>query len=263
MSLLSSFFALNRRWSNRIGDSTILRRRHLYFAYPLTVGAWIAKQRNIKIVDIGAGKSCPFADAIKPDSGVRLLGVDISDEEMAENLALDERIVADVTKRLPFADHSVDAVVSRSVLEHLEDVERFCAEAARVLKPGGMFIHFLPSKFALFALINQSLPKRFAKGALHFFWEDSRGICGFPAVYDRCYPAALERILERNGFASVRIQTSWYQAFYFAFFLPLFLLALLYDFVLHTLGVRPLAAFLLITAQRSAGTGSASASGQS
>ncbi|MBI5060663.1 class I SAM-dependent methyltransferase [candidate division KSB1 bacterium] len=249
MSGLSSFFALNRRWSNAIGDATVLRRSHLYFEYPRVVGEWLAQQRDITIVDVGAGRSCPFAESVVPGAGVRVIGVDISDEEMAENTALHERIVADVTKRLPFTDHSVDAVVSRSVLEHLEDVERFCAEAARVLKPGGMFIHFLPNKFALFALVNQALPMRFAKGALHFFWEDSRGICGFPAVYDRCYPSALARILIRRGFEHIDVRTSWYQAFYFAFFLPLFLVFLLYDSILHLLKVRPLAAFLLVTAR--------------
>jgi SAM-dependent methyltransferase len=254
MGILNSFFAANRRWSNTIAQASVLHRDHLFFKYPQVVGEWIAAQEKATILDVGAGKLCPFAEYTRGNKNVRLIGVDISDEEMLDNPDLVEKHVADVTHHLPFADGSVDAVVSRSVLEHLADLERFCAEAQRVLAPNGVFIHFLPNKFALFALINQALPGKLAKGALRFFWEDSKGICGFPAVYNRCYPTAIENILSRNGFESIEVRISFYQAFYFGFFLPLFLLILAYDRILHALGIRNTAAFLLVIARRSGDT---------
>jgi Methyltransferase domain len=48
-------------------------------------------------------------------------------------------LIADCT-RLPYANSSVDAVVSMTVLEHLEHADQFLAEAYRVLKPGGVIL---------------------------------------------------------------------------------------------------------------------------
>ena len=47
-------------------------------------------------------------------------------------------VVADGTT-LPFANNSFDILYSRSVLEHVRDLDQFFAEAHRVLKPGGLF----------------------------------------------------------------------------------------------------------------------------
>ncbi|MDZ7700087.1 MAG: class I SAM-dependent methyltransferase [Deltaproteobacteria bacterium] len=43
-------------------------------------------------------------------------------------------------KRLPFADGSVDMVVSHVALHHLPDPIQMLRETARVLKPGGAFL---------------------------------------------------------------------------------------------------------------------------
>ncbi len=52
-------------------------------------------------------------------------------------------MVADCTK-LPFADGSIDCVVSNAVLEHVTNPEAFIKEAYRVLKPGGTIISGVP-----------------------------------------------------------------------------------------------------------------------
>jgi SAM-dependent methyltransferase len=45
--------------------------------------------------------------------------------------------------RLPFIDHSFDAVIACLVFEHIRDVDDAIAEVARVLRPGGRFCFFL------------------------------------------------------------------------------------------------------------------------
>ncbi len=56
------------------------------------------------------------------------------------------RFVGGVGERLPFADVSFDAVVCMEVLEHVRDPAAVVAEAARVLRPGGVFIFSGPNR---------------------------------------------------------------------------------------------------------------------
>ncbi len=48
-------------------------------------------------------------------------------------------------RTLPFPDASFDAVYSSNVLEHVRDFESIQAELARVLTPGGVAVHCVPS----------------------------------------------------------------------------------------------------------------------
>lgn len=66
----------------------------------------------------------------------RLLNLDLFD---APNV----HIISDGGK-LPFADGSIDVVVSQEVLEHIQDPFSAIAEIARVLKPGGQFYCQVP-----------------------------------------------------------------------------------------------------------------------
>lgn len=47
--------------------------------------------------------------------------------------------------KIPYPDQSFDVVFSSNVLEHIPDVERFGDEIKRVLKPGALAIHLLPT----------------------------------------------------------------------------------------------------------------------
>lgn len=48
-------------------------------------------------------------------------------------------------EQLPFGPGAFDLVLSNSALEHMEDLDRVLAEAARVLLPGGMLVFTVPS----------------------------------------------------------------------------------------------------------------------
>ena len=118
----------------------------------------IARYASLKagqvVVDVGGGKSCPFAKRIDSAARARIVDVDISEEELKHNDDVDEKRIADITRGLPFEPWEADLIVSRSVLEHLKDLEAFVAGSKPALRKGGYFIHVFPCKFAPFALIN-------------------------------------------------------------------------------------------------------------
>ena len=79
------------------------------------------------VIQIGSGND-RLAKAI--------LNVDIFNYEEVD-------MVADCTN-LPFADNTIDCVISNAVLEHVTEPELFIQEAYRVLKPGGIIITGVP-----------------------------------------------------------------------------------------------------------------------
>jgi SAM-dependent methyltransferase len=52
-------------------------------------------------------------------------------------------VVADLS-RLPFADNSIDGIISTAVLEHVSNPAAHVAEMLRVLKPGGRVLCYFP-----------------------------------------------------------------------------------------------------------------------
>ena len=95
-----------------------------------------------RVLDIGSGPGFLCADmaaAVGPQGRVR--GIDISPVMVARAAGRNPEgwvsfATGDAT-RLDEADASYDAVVSVQVAEYVPDVDAFCREAFRVLRPGG------------------------------------------------------------------------------------------------------------------------------
>jgi ubiquinone/menaquinone biosynthesis C-methylase UbiE len=201
-------------------------------------------------VDLGGGRSCVYASAVPRDRGVRLVAVDISAEELAHNADADVTMVADVARALPFSDGEVDLLVSRVVLEHVDGVPAAIANIHRVLKPGGRTIHFVPGRYATFALAARLLPFKPLLRLLHFAIPGSVGVVEFDVYYDQTDPVALERLFRAAGFREVTVTWTSAQADYFKSFLPAYVLVAAYQTVVRALGLRRLAAYVMVDARR-------------
>jgi SAM-dependent methyltransferase len=96
-----------------------------------------------KILDIGSGRSAmPWLFALL---GAEVMMVETGREDVSlwsriqqrQQLKIGWSIVTN--EELPFADNTFDVVTSFSVIEHQPDKAAAVAQAARVLKPGGVF----------------------------------------------------------------------------------------------------------------------------
>lgn len=247
--MIRKFININSKICSAIEKHLPQAKFRIFEFYIKTIGEKIELlKNNSSVLDVGAGKNCLFAKY--KNKNFKLIGIDISDDELMHNIELDEKIMADITKEIPLPTNSIDLVVSRSVLEHLSDLENFIKQTKNVLKPGGYTIHLLPSKFAIFALINQLLPAKISKAVINSFYPESLGICGFPAYYNRCYYSAIEELYKNNGFEVESIKTSYFQSQYFRFFMPFYLISALYESLVYKLNLKNLAAYLLIIARK-------------
>jgi len=204
--------------------------------------------KGARILDVGGGRRSPIVRYLNNE--ITLIGVDISDEELKLNPYLKEYYVADVTKELPFEDNSIDLIISRSLIEHLESIEPFMQESHRVLKPGGKCIHLCPSRFAPFAIINQILPNFLAKKILYKLHPHQVGLGGFKAYYDQTYVPALPKLLQKVGFNVDFVKVGYYQSNYYSFFVPFYLLSALYELFLYVFKLKTLAANIVIVGRK-------------
>ena len=137
------------------------------------------------VYDVGGGGDCCYADAKEETGEFRIVGVDIEDVRIKENAKVDEFLVADITKEIPLPHGKIDMLTSSSVLEHLSDQTAFVKNARASLKDGGVMVHVFPSKFALFALLNQIISNRLARKILFFVYPNLKGANGFRTFYDK------------------------------------------------------------------------------
>ncbi len=124
---------------------------------------WLAVQKLLqghlcgKVLDLGAGRgisSYAFAKAgcsvtaLEPDSSA-LVGAKAI-QALVDKTGVAIQTVQEYGETLPLAANTFDIVYGRAVLHHAQDLNKLCLEAARVLKPGGIFIatreHIISSK---------------------------------------------------------------------------------------------------------------------
>lgn len=97
---------------------------------------WLNGKKMIIDVGCGVGHLTTFWKAIGIDYDKEAL------ENAKKNFPNTKFIQSDVSRKIPFADQSVDAIVCYNVLEHMTDRARegFFEEARRVLKKEGIII---------------------------------------------------------------------------------------------------------------------------
>lgn len=248
MSLLYRFFQANSRLSARFHRR---RDEELFFRYDQYVdGALAALPAQALVVDLGGGRTSAFADRLPDTHDITVVAVDVSEDELRANTTAHETLVADVSRHIPFDDSEVDLLVSRTLLEHVPDIESAAKEMARVLRPGSQSIHILPCRYALFALVARLLPFSFAKRVLHLTIPEARDVIEFDVIYDHGHPRALERVFSVAGFRDVEVECVWDQAAYFHPFFPLFLVVLLYQRLAEACRARLLASYVIVRAIR-------------
>ena len=202
------------------------------------------------VLDLGGGRRCLYAGSVEPPGRVKLVAVDISPEELALNADVVETCVADVAVDLPVPDESVDLILSRALLEHVDGVPAAIRHMSRVLRPGGVALHFVPCRYSLFGTAARLLPFGPLLRLKHRISPETRDIIGFKIHYDHCFPPALEREFEAAGFAQVEVKVTWACSGYFSPIYPLYIFHALYEQIVRRLRLRRLAAYALVKAVR-------------
>jgi ubiquinone/menaquinone biosynthesis C-methylase UbiE len=245
--MLRTFAEINKKICNKL---RILRlcRTDMFAYYDEAIRGLIKDGQTV--ADIGGGKTGPAAALKSEFNGIKIIAVDISEDELRSNEHADEKIVADVTRHIPLPAESVDIMVSRTVLEHLKTPGDFFKNAYPIIKRNGYFIHLFPSKFSLFAVLNQLLPSKLSSKLITFFFP-GRGATGvFPSFYNDCRYPNIIKLLHKHGYQVDDIKISYYQSDYFGIFVPAYIFSLIWDNICCLLKLKPLGAYICVIARK-------------
>jgi SAM-dependent methyltransferase len=92
-----------------------------------------------RVLELGAG------DGVQT-SALRERFAEVVPMDIAPSGDVEGLVVADA-QDLPFDDDYFDVIFSSNVLEHIEDIDKGLAEMKRVLVPGGIMVHSMPTGF--------------------------------------------------------------------------------------------------------------------
>jgi SAM-dependent methyltransferase len=157
---------------------------------------------HMKVMDFGCGDGgmvrraleCGF-DAYGCDFDPETVGLFVREASVRREMeaAGRMRIISMQPYRLPFDDNSIDVVLSDQVFEHVQNYSEVLAEMKRILKPGGVCLHFFPSRYRL---IEGHMHVPFATVFRPRWWFMIWAWLGVRTVYQRGWPAS--KVVEQN-----------------------------------------------------------------
>jgi SAM-dependent methyltransferase len=163
----------------------------------------LGDRRDLVVLDVGCGRQ---SNLLVPGTRV-LIGVDIDEEGLHQNRALDHAVLADIVSE-DIPEHCLDAVVSSYAFEHVRQPDVVIGRLVRALRPGGVFVLAIPDVRSPKALITRWTPFGFHR----FVYRRVLGRRGpgqggpFPTVLDPMIaPDRLERLMAVLGMEQLHV----------------------------------------------------------
>jgi len=178
-----------------------------------------------RVLDAGCGRYLRFCKDLSSQANV--VGIDLETVLETRNDAAPFGVRGDVG-RLPFPSGYFDMVISRSVVEHLDDPGRVFAEFGRVLRPGGKAVIITPNKYDYVSVIASLTPYKVHRSLVSKIFQVSEDDV-FPTLYRANTLAAIRKAFASAGFAPRELDTINHYPAYLMFSPVLFRLGVLYE----------------------------------
>ena len=178
-----------------------------------------------RVLDAGCGRYLKFCKQLS--SVATVVGIDLESQLETDNRFPPFGIRGDLS-RLPFPADYFDMVISRSVVEHLEDPPQVFREFARVLRPGGTVIVITPNKYDYVSLIASLAPYRAHRLLVSKIFRVPEDDV-FPTLYRANTLKAIRKALNSAGLIEKELDTINHYPAYLMFSPVLFRLGVLYE----------------------------------
>jgi ubiquinone/menaquinone biosynthesis C-methylase UbiE len=177
-----------------------------------------------RVLDAGCGRYLKFCKELSETAWV--VGIDLESALETTNQLPPFGVRGDLS-RLPFASEHFDIVISRSVIEHLDDPSKAFQEFWRVLRPGGRVVIVTPNKYDYVSLLAAITPYRLHRSLVSRIFHSSEDDV-FPTRYRANTVRAMRKTLTGAGFLEKELDTINHYPAYLMFSPLLFRLGVLY-----------------------------------
>ena len=177
------------------------------------------------LLDAGCGcymKSCKDLSSV-----ARVVGIDLETALESDNQSAPFGVCGDLD-RLPFPSDYFDMVISRSVVEHLENPAVVFRELHRVLRPGGKVVLCTPNKYDYVSVVAAITPHWFHQFLVSKIFPVSKQDV-FPTFYRANTLSSIRRALNSAGLVERELGTINHYPAYLMFSPVLFRLGVLYE----------------------------------
>ena len=204
-----------------------------------------------RLLDAGCGRYLKFCKELSGTA--RVVGIDLESTLETDNQNAPFGVRGDLG-RLPFASENFDMVISRSVVEHLEDPLRAFQEFRRVLRPGGKVVIVTPNKYDYVSLIAAITPYRLHRRLVSRIFQSSEDDV-FPTRYRANTLSTMRKAMNAAGFVEKELGTINHYPAYLTFSPILFRLGVLYGRLTSLELFRGLRASILCVFEKEGGAG--------
>jgi len=178
-----------------------------------------------RLLDAGCGRYLKFSKEFAATGEV--VGIDLESSLDTANERSPFGVRGDLG-RLPFAAGYFDLIISRYVVEHLEDPALIFREFHRVLKPGGKVILATPNKYDYVSLLAAITPYSWHRKLMSRIFQVSEDDF-YPTLYRANTRSTLGRELRSAGLAEVELRSVNHYPAYLMISPVLFRLGVLYE----------------------------------
>jgi SAM-dependent methyltransferase len=181
---------------------------------------------GMRVLDFGAGAG--HCQEMNFRGLAHISGCDV-EESVERNPYLDEGRRS--TDTIPWPDNEFDLVISKDVVEHLDDPITIFEEIYRVLKPDGRLIIKTPNTLHYVTILSRLLPFSLHQTYGRLRGDDVEDM--FPTRYRCNSRKAIRRLALRTGFSLESLDLIEGRPEYLRIFLPAYLLGLAYERIVN------------------------------
>ncbi|NCO22324.1 MAG: hypothetical protein GW905_10090 [Rhodobacterales bacterium] len=158
----------------------------------------------------------------------------------------DEFLVQSIEDPVPVKS---DMIVSITLMEHVPNNTKSVAAIFASLNPSGRTYHYIPSGLHPYSIALRLIGPKLQRKLIPLLRPGTEGITGYPAFFDKCTPAAMERLFRQTGFTKISVKPFYRANDYFAFFVPAYVLVSLLENLCNLLRLRLFASGFVISAR--------------
>lgn len=195
-----------------------------------------------RLLDAGCGR---YLNVSREFSAVaaQVVGIDMESELETSNGRTPFGVCGDLN-HLPFPSEYFDMVISRSVVEHLENPAQVFREFCRVLRPSGKVIIVTPNKYDYVSLIAAVTPYKFHRALVSKIFQVSEDDV-YPTLYRANTLSSIHDALRSAGLVEKELETITHYPAYLMFSPVLFRLGVMYERLTSLRPLRSLRASIL------------------